>query len=366
MTFRLDPRRPTPRRRALATTALTAAVSLLAGSAFAADVIRIDISGTGTAHSLSIIQDPVNNSNIISANGLAGGGQLPVRGPWGNLTIDQQGGGNVLQGAVTAAGGSTTAALTLDYGSAGTGGSNLHTLSIGQTTAPSNPHVTATVTNTEAGVSGAANTIVDTLNGGTLDYTLAINGSTTTVTDTVAATGAVALNLNLSGGTLAGGGNTVTNTITGATSANVTVALDSDGNSVTNLSNGAGAKTFSVALTGAAAGNTVRNDFTGGSGAQTSNLTVTGATSRVNFDLTSSSAGSTSDITLANVVGAGGAAGNVTVNQTGAGVQLALVVNGGAFTMGAGGIQVTQASIGTVTNTTFSAAANGYTLNLSQ
>ncbi|WP_068879261.1 hypothetical protein [Phenylobacterium sp. CCH12-B4] len=355
-----------PRRRALATTALVAAAGLVAGQALAANVIRIDISGSGTAGTLTITQDATNPSNILTANGLAGGGQLPIRGAWAEYIVNQQGAGNILQGAITAAGGSTTASANLAYGSAADGGANRHTLSVGQTTAPTNPDIDVLVVNTEPEEVGAENVILDTLDGASLDYDLTINGSNTDITNTIAATGAVTLNLTVSGGTLAGGGNAVTNTISNATSANVTVALNSDGNVVTNTANTAGAKTFNVTLTGAANGNTVSNDFTGGSGAQSSTLTVTGATSRVNFDLDSSSAGSTSAVTLSNFVGAAGAAGNVTIDQTGAGVTLGLTVNGGAFTAGAGGVQVTQAGLGAVTDMVFNAAANGYTVTVSQ
>jgi len=352
-----------PLHRLLAGAALAA---LAAGPALAANVIRIDISGTGTARTLTITQDATHPSNILTANGQAGGGQLPVRGAWNEFIVNQQGAGNVLQGAVTATGGSTTASLNLAYGASADGGANQHTLSIGQTTAPANPDVDVNVVNTEPAEVGAENIIVDTLNGTSLDYDLTINGSTTHVTNTIAATGAVALNLNISGGTLAGGGNTVTNTISAATSANVTVAIDSDNNTVTNTSNSAGAKMFTVNLVGAGDGNTVSNDFTGGSGAQSSTLTLTGATSRVNFDLDSSSVGSSSAITLSNFVGAGGAAGAVTVDQTGAGVTLGLTVNGGAFTVGAGGVQVTQAGAGAVTDLVYNAAANGYAITISQ
>lgn len=352
-----------PLRRILAGTALAA---LAATPSLAANVLRIDISGTGTVRTLTITQDATHASNVLTANGQAGGAQLPVRGAWNEFIVNQQGAGNIVQGAVTSTGGSTTASLNLAYGAAAAGGANQHTLSIGQTTAPANPDIDVSILNTEPADVGAENVVVDTLDGASLDYDLTINGSTTHVTNTIAASGAVAVNLNLTGGTLAGGGNTVTNTISAATSASVTVAVDSDDNTVTNTSNGAGAKTFSVNLVGAADGNTVVNDFTGGSGAQSSTLTLTGATSRVNFDLASSSAGSSSAITLSNFVGAGGAAGNVTVDQTGAGVTLGLTVNGGAFTVGAGGVQVTQASAGAVTDLVYNAAANGYAVTISQ
>ena len=122
---------------------------------------------------------------------------------------------------------------------------------------------------------------------------------------------------------------------------------------------------------GGADGNTVSNDFTGGSGAQTSNLTVTGLTSRVNFGLTASGAGTVSNVNLADVVGAAGAAGKLTLSQSGAGSNLALTVNGGAFTMGSNlaggaGVLIAQASHGAVLDAVITAGGNGYSYTITQ
>ncbi len=67
-----------PLRRILAGTALAA---LAATPSLAANVLRIDISGTGTVRTLTITQDATHASNVLTANGQAGGGhpQRPVR-----------------------------------------------------------------------------------------------------------------------------------------------------------------------------------------------------------------------------------------------------------------------------------------------
>jgi len=355
----------------LSATAFTAMlIGMGAGPALAANVIRIDISGTGAVTSLAIVQDTTNNSNIISTTGLAGGASVPVRGKWASLSVTQNGADNVLKGTgLRATAGSTTASLTAVYGADATTGNNVHSLSIGGTTTPANPVVTIDVSNSDA--ENAANTITDVLDGAGLTYDLVVDGTDNTIANTIAATGAVTLDLAVNGGIL-GSGNTVTNTITGATSASVTVAVNSDGNSITNLSNGSGDKVISVSLpVGGADGNTVSNDFTGGSGAQTSTLSVTGATSRVNFGLTASGAGTVSNVNLADVVGAAGAAGKLTLSQTGAGTNLALTVNGGGFTMGSAlaggaGVLIAQVSPGALLDAVITAGANGYGYTITQ
>lgn len=363
--------RPRARCLALSGAGLSAiAILACAGPAFAANVLRIDISGGGQVTGLAITQDAANPSNTVTTTGAAGGAQIPIRGRWNSITITQTGANNVLQGAgFTATAGSTTASLSLAYGSSATTGNNVHSLAIGQTTAPANPSVTVNVSNTDA--ANAANTITDVLDGSGLTYALTVAGTDNTIENTIAATGAVALSVTANGG-IEGSGNTIENTVTGATSASVTVAVNSDGNTVTNLSDGAGAKTITVNLpVGGADGNTISNNFTGGSGAQTSNLTVTGVTSRVSFDLTASGAGTVSNVNLADVVGAAGAAGLVDINQTGAGTNLALTVNGNGFTMGSSlaggaGVLVTQASAGATLDMVYNAAANGYTFSMAQ
>jgi len=382
--IRLCMRRP----RLTTTTALAtvAAVMALAGPSVAAtNTIRIDLSGTGRAPSLTINQDAANGGeNVISANGAAGGGSLLVRGQWGAINIVQRGGDNTLGGAIT--GGGTSGSLSLSYGSndVGGGGNNIHMLTIGATTAPTNPTVAIDVNNTDPAVTD--NTITDVLDGTGLTYSLTIDGTDNVIGNTVASTagaltiaeiftgdsnivansiaasGAIGLNETVTGDT-----NSITHTITGATTVTSTVTLASNGNTVTNLSNGAGAKTFSVVLNGVE-GNTVVNDFTGGSGTQTSNLTSTGV-SRLDFELTAGGAGSASSVNAINVVGAGGAAALVRIDQA-AGASLILTTTGTGFTAGTGAtggnaVTVNQ-SAGATANVIYTAAANGYFVDIIQ
>jgi hypothetical protein len=362
------------RRGRLARTARTllmaSAVWLAADAALAANTLNIDISGGGTVRSLRIRQDANGPTHVISANGATNGAALPVRGAWNTIAITQIGQSNTLAGAITSSG-STTAALSLTYGAAATGGNNHHSLTIGGTTAPVNPSVTVAVINSDP--TNATNTITDVLDGSNLTYALTLNGADNVVSNTLSATGAVNVTETINGGAL-GVGNTVTNTVTGATSINGTIVIASDDNEVTNTSNGAGAKTFSVTLpSGGADGNTISTDFTGGSGTQVSNLTVTGVTSRVDYSVEASGVGSTVNTTLSNAVGTAGAAGVIRVVQTGSGASLGLTVNGGAFTMGSdtvdsltGGILVTQANPGATANLIVTAGGDGYTFAISQ
>jgi hypothetical protein len=356
--------------RTARTLLLTTAAWLAADAALAANVLNIDVSGSGTVRTLRIRQDANGPSHVVSANGLAGGAAFPVRGAWNTLSITQIGQSNTLAGAITSTG-STTAALSLSYGAAATGGNNSHSLTIGGTTAPVNPTVTVAVINSDP--TNAANTITDVLDGSSLTYALTLNGSDNTISNTLAATGAVSVTETINGGS-DGLGNTVTNTITGATSITGTIVIASDDNDVTNLSNGAGAKTFSVTLpNGGANGNTISNDFTGGSGTQISNLTVTGVASRVDYGLVASGVGSTVNATLSNVEGVAGAAGVVRVLQTGNGVSLGLTINGGGFEMGSdtvdtltGGILVAQTTTGATANLIINASGDGYTFAINQ
>ncbi|MEJ2818688.1 hypothetical protein [Caulobacter sp. CCG-8] len=357
-------------RLLLMASAACAAMGAAADVALAANTLNIDISGGGTVRSLRIRQDNVGPTHVISANGATNGAAFPVRGAWNSIAITQIGQSNTLAGAVTSSA-STTASLSLTYGSGVTGGNNHHSLTIGGTTAPVNPSVTVAVINSDP--TNATNTITDVLDGSSLTYALTLNGADNTVANTLAATGAVNVTETINGGAL-GVGNTVTNTITGATTITGTITIASDDNVVTNTSDGAGAKTFSVNLpSGGADGNTISTDFTGGSGTQISNLTVNGVTSRVDYSVVASGAGSTVNTTLSNAVGAAGAAGVVRVVQTGSGASLGLTVNGGAFTMGSdtvdsltGGILVTQANPGASANLIVTAGGDGYTFAISQ
>lgn len=356
--------------RTARTLLMASAAWLAAGGALAANTLNIDISNGGTVRSLRINQDANGPTHVVTANGATNGAALPVRGAWNTIAITQIGQSNTLAGAITSTG-STTAALSLTYGAAGTGGANHHSLTIGGTTAPVNPSVTVAVVNTDP--TNATNTITDVLDGSSLTYALTLNGADNVISNTLAATGAVSVTESITGGAL-GVGNTVTNTITGATSISGSISIASNDNDVSNISNGAGAKTFSVNLpSGGADGNTISTDFTGGSGTQISNLTVTGVTSRVDYSVEASGAGSTVNTTLSNAVGTAGAAGVVRVVQTGSGASLGLTVNGGAFTMGSdtvgaltGGILVTQANPGASANLIVNAGGDGYTFAISQ
>src|SRR4051794_10697146 len=109
--------------RSATTLLLASAAWLAAGEALAANTLNIDISGGGTVRSLRIRQDNVGPTHVITANGATNGTALPVRGAWNTITINQIGQSNTLGGAFTSTG-STTAALSLTYGAAGTGGNN--------------------------------------------------------------------------------------------------------------------------------------------------------------------------------------------------------------------------------------------------
>jgi len=356
--------------RTVRTLLMASAAWLAADAALAANVLNIDISGSGTVRTLRIRQDANGPSHVVSANGLAGGGAFPVRGAWNTLSITQIGQSNTLAGAITSSA-STTAALSLTYGAAAAGGNNSHSLTIGNTTAPVNPTVTVAVINSAP--ADGANTITDVLNGSSLTYALTVNGTENSITNTLAAIGAVNVTETINGGS-DGLGNTVLNTITGATSITGTIVIASDDNDVTNISDGAGAKTFSVNLpNGGADGNTISNDFTGGSGTQISNLTVTGVTSRVDYGVAASGAGSTVNATLSDVEGVAGAAGVVRVLQTGNGASLGLTINGGGFEMGSdtvdtltGGILVAQTTAGASATLIINAGGDGYTFAISQ
>jgi hypothetical protein len=337
----------------------------------AANTIKLDVTGAGTGlKTLSITQDSVNNSNTITTTGAAGGAQIPIRGKWNSISITQTGAANVLKSTgISGTTGSTTASLNLSYDSGASTGGNVHSLVIGGTTQPANATVSATVVNTDL-VAGV-NTITDVLDGTALTYTLDVNGTNNTITDSIAATGAVTLNQTLHGGTT-GSGNTVTNTISGATSANVTLALFSNGNTITNTSDGSGDKTISITLpSGGADGNTVSNDFTGGSGTQSSTLLVNGTTSRVNFGLTASGATTTSNVTVTDVVGLAGAAAKIVLSQTGNNATANVGITGtgatfGSSLAGGAGVLITQASNNATLSYNVVATGTGYTYSIAQ
>jgi hypothetical protein len=401
---------------------LATAAMLLAAptSVLAGNYINLDATAANTGiTTLSITQDAAHPSNSITGNGSQGTSFL-VRGPWNNVTVNQYGGGDGLSGSIKSATGSTTASLNATYGASaggGTQGFNTHALTVGATNAPSNPHITVSVANTNATPgSGNKNAITDVIdvNGGSLTYGLTVTGDSNTLGNTVSAGGSTTLSetvtasnsntlsntltgggtvgytLAASGGdanaisnsvtatgaisvsqTLNGGANSITNSIGGTTpvaSYNEAISVTGGNNSIGNAVDGAGAKTVNVSL--ASSGNSVTNGMSG-TGAQTSSLTADSGT-LVNYTLTAGTnasplaGGSSSSVILSNVIGAAAAAGLVNVTQSGAGANLNLTVNGGAFTVGGGGVNVTQASTNAALVATVNAAANGYSYTISQ
>lgn len=335
--------------------AATAVIALTGAAEAQVNSIAIGVNGGGTVKTLAINQDDVNLGNVVSANP-NGSGSLPVRGPWNSISTNQAGGANSFNGALTSGAGSTTASLNAGY----TGGRNAHTLSIGGTTAPVNPTVTISAHNT----GGGANTIVDTLNGTSLNYNLSLSGTGNSLTNSVAATGAVAL-----GQTITGSNNTVGNTVSGVASFDHTLGLSGSGNVIANTANTGGAKTISQSITGS--DNLVTVGLTG-AGTQSAYLT-TDSTTRVDFTQDSAAANSHADVYLSSVTGALGTAAKVTLTQTAAadGAAAVLGVYGGSYTMGTSGpggagVYVNQNSPGAVLNATVTAGANGYTASFVQ
>lgn len=156
----------------------------LASPVFAATLNSIAIDDTaGQVGTLSIIQDDSagNSTNTVSGDGTSGAGapQLPISGPWSTIAITQTGKGNTLKGAITS---SSTGSVTANYTTTSTG-ANVHSLTIGQVTAPAAPSVTIFVKNN--GTSG--NAITDTLDGATLTHNLGLLGKANSLTNNVSA-----------------------------------------------------------------------------------------------------------------------------------------------------------------------------------
>lgn len=322
--------------------------------------IRIDATTAGTIKTLSITQDDANLANQVG--GLTGGiTTLPVKGSWKTVTIDQQGGTNVFNGSLKATGGSANATLNASYA----GGKNTHSLEIGTTTAPANPTVVIAVTNNGS----STNTITDTLDGTGLSYNLALTGTGNSVTNTVAATGAITLNQGGGSYGITGNNNTVSNSVSGVTSFTHNLTLTGDGNTITNMASDGGNKTITQAITGD--GNTVSMTLDA-AGTQDATLTV-GSSSKVNFTLLGSAAGGSANINLTNVIGDASAAAVVNVTQTAAatGSTANLTILGGTYTMGAGlpggaSVNVYQNSPAAYLNGSVTANTNGYTVNIVQ
>jgi hypothetical protein len=171
--------------------------------------------------------------------------------------------------------------------------------------------------------------------------------------------------------TLTGGSNSVTDAVGG----NVQVASYSEGLSVTgstntiaNTADGGAAKTVNVTL--GSSGNTVTNGMSG-TGNQSSTL-IANSGSKVNYTLVAGTVASplagtsTASVILNNVIGASSAQGVVNVTQSAPGTSVNFTANGGAFTLAAGGINITQGSNNATLNATVNAHANGYAFNIHQ
>jgi hypothetical protein len=362
------------------------------------NTIAIDATGNGSnsaVQSLSINQDDTAASNTVSGNGRSGTSatQMPVRGTWNSIAINQTGGKNTLQGAIkTSSGTGSTASLAASYLTTGTG-ANTHTLNIGGTTAPANPSVTVYMKNNGAG----ANAVTDTLDGATLTYNLGLQGTGNSVTNNIAAgvggitltqggsAYGVASNYGVNGNNnaidnelasaggnvtgslmVSGGGNSITNTVTttggvvsltqggsgyGITGGNNTVtntigqsdpvdsfthhlAVNGSGNTLTTTVDSAGDKVVDLSLLSSSSNNAVSTTM-GGGGAQTANLSMAGS-SYVDYAMTSAANGSYADVTLNSVTGVSGTPAVVRLEQTSGapGATAILAFNGGGYSMG--------------------------------
>lgn len=345
------------------TTLLSAAILMgFAAPAFAQiNNIRIDASTSGSVKTLAITQDDANLGNQVSGN--AGGTtSLPVVGPWKTISISQVGGTNVFYGSIKANSGSTTASLTASY----TGGNNTQSLTIGGTTAPTNPSVSIAVDNT-TGVS--TNTITDTLDGTSLAYNLTVTGTGNSVTNAVAASAGVTLNQGGGGYGITGDNNTISNTVSGVTSFTHDLTVTGSGNTITNAASNGGNKTITQSV---ASSNNSLTMTLNGAGDQSAAMTVDSG-STVNYTLNNAAIGSAANINLSNVVGLGGIPAVVNVTQTAsAGDATANVtINGGIYTMGStltgsAGVIIYQNSASANLNLVTTANANGYTVHVTQ
>jgi hypothetical protein len=325
--------------------------------------IRIDATTAGSVKSLSITQDDANLANQVSATS-GGGSALPIKGPWKTISINQQGGTSKFYGSVKANGGSTNATLSALY----TGGNNNHSLTIGNATAPVDPTVTIAVSNTDA-THTTFNTVTDTLDGTSLNYNLALNGTDSALTNSVSATGAVTLNQGGGSYGITGDHNSVTNTVSGVTSFTHNLTVAGNTNTITNAASGGGGKTITQSITGN--GNTVAMTLNA-TGTQAAALTVD-STSTVDYTLATAANASSATINLSNVVGAASTPAVINITQTAAanGATANLTVSGGIYTMGTAlaggaGVNVYQNSAAANLNATVTANTNGYTANFIQ
>ncbi len=212
-----------------------------------------------------------------------------------------------------------------------------------------------------------------TLNASALTNGLTILGAGNTLTNSVAASGAVALNQ-----TITGSNNTIGNTVSSVASFTHNLALTGSGNTIANTANGGGAKTIGQTITGS--NNAVSVGLTG-TGTQSSSLT-TGSGTLVDFTQASAADNSAAAVGLSNVIGASGAAAKVMLTQTALADNATANVNvaGGVSTMGLlmgslrgialpannPGVYVYQNSPGATVNAVVTAGANGFTAKFIQ
>ena len=351
----------------LATTALVG----YAGLAMAGNSIYIDESAGG--QNQLVIDQSAATSATVGANGAP----LTVQGTWHKISITQTGGGQSVVGpsaapVLAAAGGNY-----VESDSSTSTGGNTHTVTA--------INAYGTVDNFAGGGTGASVTMANTTaNANTLADNLVTNDT---------ASGAINYTASISGG-----GNAVTNTITGADSIALNVSVSGNGNTITNNSTGSGAKVVSVSL--ASSGNTVTNQFnstttlpgdTATNGDQTSVLSADG-TSKVDFTLVSTGAGNVSNIGLSNVIGGSSAAAGVYVSQSGTSDSIgsatfgtggitgtaftitgasgatagSTLANDGTTTTGANGVVILQASNNALLSGSVTGTGSGYTVLIKQ
>ena len=379
----------------LAFTVITAAAS----PAMAGNYINLDSGGVST---LTINQDTANNSNAIGSTKTP----VSIGGSWKTISVNQYGGGNTLSGSVMSSSGSTKASISATYGaSGGTGGFNVHSLTVGQTNAPVDPSITVSMVNNattpDATSENKATDVLDTP--GALTYSLTVNGNSNTLANTVSAgdttkltesitsnsntvtnkltsTATTTYALNISGGdsntikntvnagsismsqTVTGASNSITDSVggtTAATSYSETLNVTGSNNTIKNTVDGTGAKTANVIL--ASSGNAITNTMSN-AGEQSSTLQAD-STSLVKSTVTQSGATDVSDLILTGFTGGGTTQGKISVTQSGDNQTVNLTVNGGAYTTK--GITVTQSSSGATLTATVN-GGTGYAYTISQ
>jgi len=404
------------RKLILAATALVAPLAC----AHAGNFIDLDDSG-GKVGSLTINQDSVNTTNVISGDGTASHGApgpngapvgasppFKINGTWtgsGGITINQYGGSNVLSGAISATSGSTSAFLNASYGTAAlsgpptvaaAGGNNQQSLTIGNINAPTNPQITIVVVNDAPIATYSAanmNTINDVINvsgGGSLTYALTLYGDSTKVNNTVTAAGnttisetigssgtpvtsnaitANTLNSSVGGSTVGywlnvtGTNNTISNTI--YTSGNI--ALGSSGTAET-ISGGFNTITDAIgAASGRALSYTESLSMSGSSNTITNNYTgAGGAAETVSLNVSGSNDVITNNLSATTGTQASYVNADVNTHNTNYTLNASAANTAASVTLenvtGSAGVTVNQSGAGSTAYLTVNATGQSYTL----